>query len=183
MKKIFIIATFLLSLPLLAIARQTDGGETSRPDTLRRQSLLSAGDKDRLIPVSREQAEILVTKLVTAALEADSIDRQRELDELVMRTKMEALKRKLIDEALARRYNAGLEQRLDRLEKLLMLQLVNNANVPADVLQTLLAPQTNTTAPVVLQPIAPAEPDTQKAPATEQETATPDSVKKEIEAP
>lgn len=178
MKKMFMIATFLLSLPLLAMAQQTDGGETSRRDTLRRQSLLSAGDKDRLIPVSREQAEILVTKLVTAALEADAIDRQRELDELVMRTKMEALKRKLVDEALARRYNAGLEQRLDRLERLMMLQLVNNSNIPADVLQTLLAPQTNTTAPVVLQPVAPAEPDTQKTPATEEETAKPDSAEK-----
>ncbi len=165
MKKIIITTVFLLSLPLFVVARQTREGErTLNKDTVRRQSVLRAGEKDKLIPLSREQAEVLVAELVSTLLEADSLERQRELDELVMRTKMEALKRKLLDEALARRYNAGLEARLDRLERLLILLLVNNSNIPTDVLQTILSPQDKTMAAPMLQPlstdtISPAVPD------------------------
>ncbi len=186
MKKIIITTVFLLSLPLFVVARQIREGEkTLNKDTVQRQSVLRAGEKDKLIPVSREQAEVLVTRLVSALLEADSLEKQRELDELVLHTKMEALKRKLIDEALARRYNAGLEARLDRLERLLLLLLANNSNIPTDVLQTILSPQDKTMAAPKLQPlstdtISPAVPDStvRKSQKTEEKKPVPKDKRK-----
>lgn len=162
MKKIFIITVFLLSLPLLAVSQQTTNGrDVPDKDTIKRQSVLRVGEKDRIIPVSREQAEVLVTEMVSAMLEADSLEKKRDMDELVMRTKLEVLKRKLIDEALARRYNAGLEARLDRLERILMLQVASNTNVPPEVLQSifLLQPIGSSTgqsvSPVLISPASP----------------------------
>ncbi|MDO4790327.1 MAG: OmpA family protein [Porphyromonas sp.] len=155
MKKILITAILLLSVPGFVWAQKKGATQKcSSKEKTQQRSVLRQGEGEKLIPISREQAEILVTELVTAALERDSIEAQRELDDLVMRTKVEALKRKMIDEALAKSYSGHLEARLDRLERLLLLMLANNSKLPPQVLQTLILPESGS-APAVLPSSSP----------------------------
>lgn len=155
MRKILITAVLLLSVPGFVWAQKKEVvHKKESKEKVRKTSVLRPGEGEKLIPISRQQAEILVTELVTAALERDSIESQRELDALVMRTKIEALKRKMIDEALAKSYSGHLEARLDRLERLLLLMVANNSKLPPQVLQTLILPESGA-APAVLPSSAP----------------------------
>lgn len=96
-------------------------------------------DGDKLIPISREQAEELVTKIVEAEYANEM--KSNQINKIVLKAKMDALKRKLLDNALRKAYTSETNERLDRLEKLLYLSLLSkDGKIDPHVLQAILGP-------------------------------------------
>lgn len=74
----------------------------------------SISPRTKHIPLTREQAKVLVTSIVRAQLEKTKA--QERLDSAVLAVQIEAIKRKLIDRALEQLYGHQQDTRLDRLE-------------------------------------------------------------------
>lgn len=124
MKKFFICLLLLAFVPTNLLA-QTD------TDSISQQNIKP--QEDKLIPISRQQAEILVTEIVKAQLEEEN-RAEREIIE----TKLEALKRKLLDNALRKAYTQETNERLNRLETLLYVSLLSDGKIDPQVLHTIL---------------------------------------------
>lgn len=113
----------LVLMPSLALAQST--GE--KKDTK---------DGEKLIPISREQAEKLVTAIVTAQLENE--EGAAALNRKILDVKMDALKRQMLDNALRNAYNNETNQRLAKLENLLLLSLMGEGKIDPLLLQSYL---------------------------------------------
>lgn len=78
-------------------------------------------EDDALLPITSKQAEELITKMIVAS-RADSQRKLKEA-EVLNDFKVETLKNKLLESALRNVYTKDYEQRMDRLETLLLITL------------------------------------------------------------
>lgn len=91
---------------------------------------------DALLPITREQAEELITKLILEAREPYVEAAHR--DSVLLRFKVETLKRRALDQALARTYTEPYEQRLAQMERLLYAILLSRGDVDPTIINQLL---------------------------------------------
>lgn len=91
---------------------------------------------DALLPITREQAEELITKLIVEARQpyVDAAHR----DSVLLRFKVETLKRRALDQALARTYTEPYEQRLAQMERLLYAILLSKGDIDPTIINQLL---------------------------------------------
>ncbi len=80
---------------------------------------------DKYLPISREQAEELITKMIIA-VRAPHVE-ARMKDQMVQDFKLDMLRRKLLDRALKELYIDEYRERMDRMERLLMMLLVSQS--------------------------------------------------------
>lgn len=143
MKRFVLILLFLLfSWHIVSAQGQYDNKKKTS-----QQSFLGQSDKegDKIIPLTIDQAEKLATEIVYNILKQRSKIAEAEFDRKVMNVKIEALKRKMIDEALAKKYNTDTNKRLDRLEQIIYLLILNNnKNISLQDLHSLINPQADT---------------------------------------
>lgn len=78
-------------------------------------------EDNAILPITREQAEELITKMIVAG-RADSQRKLKEA-EILNDFKVETLKNKLLESALKNIYTKDYEQRIDRLETMLLILL------------------------------------------------------------
>lgn len=78
-------------------------------------------EDNAILPITREQAEELITKMIVAG-RADSQRKLKEA-EILNDFKVETLKNKLLESALRNVYTKDYEQRIDRLETMLLILL------------------------------------------------------------
>ena len=78
-------------------------------------------EDNAILPITREQAEELITKMIVAG-RADSQRKLKEA-EILNDFKVETLKNKLLESALKNAYTKDYEQRIDRLETMLLILL------------------------------------------------------------
>lgn len=78
-------------------------------------------EDNTILPITRKQAEELITKMIVAG-RADSQRKLKEA-EILNDFKVETLKNKLLESALKNVYTKDYEQRMDRLETLLLITL------------------------------------------------------------
>lgn len=78
-------------------------------------------EDNAILPITREQAEELITKMIVAS-RADSQRKLKEA-EILNDFKVETLKNKLLESALKNVYTKDYEQRIDRLETMLLILL------------------------------------------------------------
>lgn len=78
-------------------------------------------EDNAILPITREQAEELITKMIVAG-RADSQRKLKEA-EILNDFKVETLKNKLLESALKNVYTKDYEQRIDRLETMLLILL------------------------------------------------------------
>lgn len=100
----------------------------------------------KLIPISREQAATLVTRVVTDMFQ-ERVKAAR-TDSILLAMKVETLKRKMLDDALRSYYvkEAKSENdRLDRLERLVYLSLLQSGKITPEMLQTIIPLGSGTT--------------------------------------
>lgn len=113
-------------------------------------------DKDEYLPICRDEAEELITKMIVEA-RAPYVQK-REQDRMLQRFKVETLKRRLLDQALRATYVDEYKDRLDRMERLLMtLILANNGKLDPTTINAILGGQgLDKTPGATLVPSAPA---------------------------
>lgn len=121
---------------------------------------------DALLPITAEQAEELITKLILEARKPYVEAAYR--DSVLTAFKLETLKRRALDQALARTYTDPLERRLDQMERLIYALLLSKGDLSPEVINQLLGGTSAT--PYLVQPAtAVAAPDsvaTNQVPAT-----------------
>lgn len=95
--------------------------------------------EDEYLPISRDDAETLITKMIVEARAPYTKAREQYLT--LKRFKVETLKRRLLDKALRDSYLDEYKERIDRLERLLTTVILANSNGKVDptVLSTLLS--------------------------------------------
>ena len=91
---------------------------------------------DALLPISPEQAEELITKLILEARKPYVEAAHR--DSVLYAFKLETLKRRALDQALARTYTDPLERRLDQMERLIYALLISRGDLSPEVINRLL---------------------------------------------
>lgn len=91
---------------------------------------------DALLPITQDQAEELITKLILEARKPYVEAAYR--DSVVRAFKVETLKRRALDQALARTFNEPLERRLDQMERLLYALLLTRGDLSPEVINHLL---------------------------------------------
>ncbi|MBR8713038.1 Peptidoglycan-associated lipoprotein [Porphyromonas levii] len=91
---------------------------------------------DALLPISREQAEELIAKLIVEARQPYVEAAHR--DSALLRFKVETLKRRALDQALARTYTEPYEQRLAQMERLLYAILLSKGDIDPAIINQLL---------------------------------------------
>lgn len=135
-----ITTTILLTLGLAtaapALAQTSQGAAADTVDVIRTDTLpltskdyaeaLGIKDWDKvddnaLLPITSKQAEELITKMIVAS-RADSQRKLKEA-EVLNDFKVETLKNKLLESALRNVYTKDYEDRMDRLETLLLITL------------------------------------------------------------
>ena len=84
---------------------------------------------DALLPITQDQADELISKPYVEAAYRDSV---------VRAFKVETLKRRALDQALARTFNEPLERRLDQMERLLYALLLTRGDLSPEVINHLL---------------------------------------------
>ncbi len=91
---------------------------------------------EALLPITRSQAEELITKLIVEARKpyVDAAYR----DSVVTAFKVETLKRRALDQALARTYTEPYERRLDQMERLLYALLLTKGDLDPSIINQLL---------------------------------------------
>lgn len=94
---------------------------------------------DVLLPITREQAEELITKLIVEARKPYVEAAYR--DSVLHAFKVETLKRRALDQALARTYTDPYERRLDQMERLLYALLLSKGDLSPEVINQLLGGQ------------------------------------------
>ncbi|MDO4770466.1 OmpA family protein [Porphyromonas sp.] len=106
-------------------------------------------DDDRYLPITREQAEMLITKMIIEA-RAPHI-KARATDRMVQSFKIETLKRRLLDQALRDSYIDEYKVRMDRMEKMLMTLILaqSNGKVDPTVIQNIITQGSTGTTPVL----------------------------------
>lgn len=118
---------------------------------------------DALLPITREQAEELITELILDARQPYLEAAHR--DSILLRFKVETLKRRALDQALARTYTEPFEQRLAQMERLLYAILLSSRDIDPAIINQIL--------PAAAQPgatyIVPAQQQPAIAPANLQE--------------
>ena len=80
--------------------------------------------KDEYLPICRDEAEELITRMIVEA-RAPYV-RKRQQDQMLQRFKIETLKRRLLDQALRNTYVDEYKDRLDRMERLIMALIISN---------------------------------------------------------
>lgn len=95
-------------------------------------------EDDALLPITSKQAEELITKMIVAS-RADSQRKLKEA-EVLNDFKVETLKNKLLESALRNVYTKDYEERMDRLETLLLITLAqqNGGNLDPALVNYLL---------------------------------------------
>ena len=91
---------------------------------------------DALLPITQDQAEELITKLILEARKPYVEAAYR--DSVVRAFKVETLKRRALDQALARTFNEPLERRLDQMERLLYALLLTRGDLSPEAINHLL---------------------------------------------
>lgn len=83
---------------------------------------------DALLPITREEAEEVISAMIVAARAPGqaAINRAKVLNDF----KVETLRRRLLDDALRKSYTEEYERRLDKLENFILLLLANNGLSP-----------------------------------------------------
>lgn len=83
---------------------------------------------DALLPITREEAEEVISAMIVAARAPgqEAINRAKVLNDF----KVETLRRRLLDDALRKSYTEEYERRLDKLENFILLLLANNGLSP-----------------------------------------------------
>lgn len=106
-------------------------------------------DGDKYIPITRQQAEELITRIVVEARKPHIKARQTE--RMLREFKVEALKRRLLDQALRDTYVDEYKERMDRLERLVMTLVLAQSGGKADpaVIQNIISQGGSSQAPVV----------------------------------
>lgn len=92
---------------------------------------------DALLPITKEQAEELITQLILEARKPYVEAHHR--DSVLTAFKVETLRRRALDQALARTYTEPLERRLDQMERLLYALLLSRGDLDPTVINHLLA--------------------------------------------
>ena len=91
---------------------------------------------DALLPITPEQAEELITKLILEARKPYVEAAYR--DSVLHAFKIETLKRRALDQALARTYTDPLERRLDLMERLIYALLISRGDLSPEAINQLL---------------------------------------------
>lgn len=106
-------------------------------------------DGDKYIPITRQQAEELITRIVVEARKPHIKARQTE--RMLREFKVEALKRRLLDQALKDTYVDEYKERMDRLERLVMTLVLAQSGGKADpaVIQNIISQGGSSQAPVM----------------------------------
>lgn len=130
-------------------------------------------DGDRYIPITRRQAEELITKIVIEARKPHIKARQTE--RMLREFKVEALKRRLLEQALRDTYVDEYRERMDRLERLVMTLIMAQSGGKADpaIIQNIISQGGSSQAPVM--PAMPAPVSSSK-----ENTELPESINKLI---
>lgn len=123
---------------------------------------------DALLPITQDQAEELITKLILEARKPYVEAAYR--DSVVRAFKVETLKRRALDQALARTFNEPLERRLDQMERLLYALLLTRGDLSPEVINQLLGGNS----PYLLPQGAIQKTDTVPASQLRREPVTPD---------
>lgn len=111
---------------------------------------------DEYLPICRDEAEELITKMIVEA-RAPYV-KQREEDRMLQRFKIETLKRRLLDQALRNTYVDEYKDRLDRMERLLMtLILANSGKADPAIVSALMGGQGIPNANTIVTPGAKAD--------------------------
>lgn len=109
-----------------------------------------------LLPITRAQAEELITKMIVVS-RAPAVQARRRA-EIVNDFKVEQLKKRLLEQALRQTYADEYQQRLDRLENLLIMLIASGHNkIDPKAVNMLLAgetPESSNTAVTTLTPAA-----------------------------
>lgn len=142
MKKIIrvVILTTILLLPSLRVVGQEVSGEQTDSLALRESinNQLSQVEgysglpDDAVLPITRDQAEELITKMILdarAPYVQERLKRERVNDLM-----MERLKERLLDQALRDTYLSEYRERLDRMERLLYAILLSKDNVDPQII-------------------------------------------------
>ena len=106
-------------------------------------------DGDQYIPITRRQAEELITKIIVEARKPHIKARQTE--RMLREFKVEALKRRLLDQALRDTYVDEYKERMDRLERLVMTLVLAQSGGKADpaVIQNIISQGGSSQTPVI----------------------------------
>lgn len=89
------------------------------------KSVKDSLEGDRYIPITRQQAEELISKIIIEARKPHI--KARETERMVRELKIETLKRKLIDQALRDVYMDEYRERMDRLERMVMTLIMSQS--------------------------------------------------------
>lgn len=110
-------------------------------------------DSDQYLPITRQQAEELITKIIIEARKPHIKARQTE--RMLREFKLEAFKRRLLDQALRDTYMDEYKERMDRLERLLITLIMAQSGDKADpaIIQNIITQGGSTQAPTA--PISP----------------------------
>lgn len=119
----------------------TDEEVELRDELLQELQLTEAYDAlsdDALLPITREQAERLLTEMIVEARAPRQLELKRA--DALRRIKLERLKEKMLDYALGAMYTDPLQRRIESLERLVFALLATNKDIDPAAL-TLLMPQ------------------------------------------
>lgn len=117
-------------------SEQSDAVERSVWEAIRSTEGYDSLPGDALLPITREQAEKLITQLILEARKPYVEAAYR--DSVLHSFKIETLKRRALDQALARTYTDPYERRLDQMERLLYALLLTKGDLSPEVINQLL---------------------------------------------
>lgn len=143
---LFGVALFLLPLNFISAQESKDLAkkdsiyyEHLRAQIFNQLDSLEALDSisgDAIIPISRDQAEELITAMI---LEARKPYVQKMYQDSILNNfKVEKLKERLLDQALRDSYLDKYQERLDRLERLLYALLLSDRNIDPTIIHSLI---------------------------------------------
>ena len=160
------------------VQQSTDQIEQDVWTTIRSTEGYDQLSDDALLPISRDEAEELIAMLILEARQPYVEAAHR--DSVLLRFKVETLKRRALDQALARTYTEPYEQRLAQMERLLYAILLSKGDIDPTIVNQLLpgAVPSGGTYLIPGQQAALTQPNQQSAPVTnltpaERRTTTP----------
>lgn len=121
---------------VLVVQESADQLEQEIWDAIRSAEGYDQLPDDALLPITREQAEELITMLILDARKPYVEAAHR--DSVLLRFKVETLKRRALDQALARTYTEPYEQRLAQMERLLYAILLSKGDIDPTIINQLL---------------------------------------------
>ena len=127
-------------------------------DELHLDGTYEALPDEALLPITRQQAEELLTKLIVEARAPRQLEMKRA--DALRRIKIERLKEKMLDYALGAMYTDPLQRRIESLERLVFALLANNKDIDPSTLTLLMQQPEGARQQLYLYPQA-----TQQAPA------------------